>query len=299
MAEQLERFVEGGTFFEGPRWHDGHWWTSDFYSHAVSKITPQGDMETVCEVPGQPSGLGWLPDGSMLIVSMLDHRVLRRWPDGRIDTHADLSEFATGPANDMVVAEDGTAWVGNFGFDLMGGEDVRSTCLVRISPEGDVSLAAEEMYFPNGAVITPDGKSLIVGETFGNRMTTFTIDAHGQLIDRRAWAAFGPCPEPGPRASMLKQLAVGPDGCCLDAENHLWIADAFNQRCIRVAPGGEIVDEVTTPDGQGVFACMLGGEDGHTLLLCVAPDSSANRRRQVREGSLWTARVEVPHAGRP
>lgn len=299
MAGAMERFVEGGTFFEGPRWHDGHWWVSDFYSHAVSRITPEGRMETVCEVPGQPSGLGWMPDGSMLIVSMLDHRVLRRWPDGRIDTHADLSEFATGHANDMVVATDGTAWVGNFGFDLMEGEDLRPACLMRVTPDGDVSVAADDLYFPNGAVITPDGRSLIVGETFGNGMTAFTIDDDGELVGRHAWATFGPRPEPGPRAALLKQLSVGPDGCCLDVENHIWIADAFNQRCIRVATGGEIVDEVKTPDGQGVFACMLGGDDGHTLLMCVAPDSSAKRRRQVREASLWTARVDVPHAGRP
>jgi sugar lactone lactonase YvrE len=295
----MDRFVEGGTFFEGPRWHDGHWWVSDFYSHTVSSITPEGHMETVCEVSGQPSGLGWMPDGSMLIVSMLEHKVLRRWPDGRVDTHADLSEFATGHANDMVVGVDGCAWVGNFGFDLMGGADVRPACLMRISPEGQVSLAAEDLYFPNGAVISPDNKSLIVGETFGNRMTAFTINDDGELVDRRTWAGFGPCPQPGPRAELLKQLEVGPDGCCLDAENHIWIADAFNQRCIRVAPGGDIVDELTTRDGQGVFACMLGGEDGRTLLMCIAPDSSAKRRRQVREASLWTSRVEVPHAGCP
>lgn len=299
MTEPLQKLADGGTFFEGPRWHDGAWWVSDFYRHTVSRLTPAGEMETVLDVPGQPSGLGWLPDGSLLVVSMLDHRLLRRWPDGRLTTHAALGELATGHANDLVVAADGTAWVGNFGFDLMEGEDMRPACLIRVSADGVVSRAADDLYFPNGAVITPDGRTLIVGETFGNRMTAFTVGADGQLGDRRDWAAFGPRPEPGPRGELLQQLAVGPDGCCLDADHHLWIADAFNQRCIRVAPGGAIVETIPAPDGQGVFACMLGGEDGRTLLLCVAPDSSARRRKAVREASLWTVRVAVPHAGRP
>lgn len=296
----LESFIEGGTFFEGPRWHDGAWWVSDFYAHTVSRIGPGGTMDTVLEVPGQPSGLGWLPDGSMLVVSMLDHRVLRRWPDGRVTTHADLSALTTGHANDLVVSADGSAWVGNFGFDLMEGDAMQPACLARIAPDGAVSRAADDLYFPNGAVITPDGGTLIVGETFGNGMTAFTIAADGALTERRDWARFGPRPSPGTdRADLLKQLSVGPDGCCLDAENHLWIADAFNQRCIRVAPGGEIVDELKPANGQGVFACMLGGDDGRTLLVCVAPDSSAHRRKTVREATLWTARVDVPHAGRP
>ncbi|WP_111493342.1 SMP-30/gluconolactonase/LRE family protein [Marinobacter bohaiensis] len=296
----LQPFVDGGTFFEGPRWHDGAWWVSDFYAHTVSRIDAGGRRETVMEVPGQPSGLGWLPDGSMLVVSMLDQRVLRRWPDGRVTTHADIGHLATGHANDLVVAPDGGAWVGNFGFDLMAGEAMQPACLARIAPDGAVSTAATDLYFPNGAVITPEGRTLIVGETFGNAMTAFSIGADGTLSDRRDWARFGPRPEPGAeRTELLRQLAVGPDGCCLDADNHLWVADAFNQRCIRVAPGGAIVDELKPANGQGVFACMLGGDDGRTLLVCVAPDSSARRRKLAPEASLWTARVDVPHAGQP
>ncbi|MAA65873.1 MAG: gluconolactonase [Alteromonadaceae bacterium] len=297
MTDSPELLADGGTFFEGPRWHDGRWWVSDFYRQAVYTLSPAGgELEKVLDVPSQPSGLGWMPDGSLLVVSMRDHQVLRRWPDGKLTTHADISRYATGHANDMVVAADGSAWVGNFGFDLMGGEEMRPAALVHLDPEGNVSLAAEDLAFPNGMVILPDARTLVVGETFGNRMTAFTIAENGELTERRDWAAFGDKPEPGPRAELLKQLAVGPDGCCLDRDGQIWIADAFNQRCIRVAEGGGITAEIKAPAGLGVFACMLGGPDGHTLLMCCAPDSSATRRMRAREASLWTVRVASPAA---
>jgi sugar lactone lactonase YvrE len=181
----------------------------------------------------------------------------------------------------------------------MQGADLVPAKLMRIDPEGNLSVAAEDLYFPNGIVITPDQKTLVVGETFGNRMTAFTIADDGELYDRRDWAEFGPRPAAGPRADMLGQLSIGADGCGLDAEGQIWIADAFNQRCIRVAEGGEITDEIPAPDGQGVFACMLGDTDGRTLLMCCAPDSSAKRRKQASEAALYTARVSVPHAGNP
>ncbi|MCC5857538.1 MAG: SMP-30/gluconolactonase/LRE family protein [Ectothiorhodospiraceae bacterium] len=299
MARRLETLVTGGTFFEGPRWHDGRWWVSDFYRHAVYTVTVDGTEERIMEVPAQPSGLGWLPDGSLLVVSMRDRRVLRREVDGRIAEHARLDTLAGGHCNDMVVDAQGRAWVGNFGFDLMSGADPEPASLLRVDPDGTVRAVAGELYFPNGAVITPDGRALIVGETFASRLTAFTIQDDGRLTDRRPWAQFGPTPAPGSRAEMARQLTVAPDGCCLDAEGCLWVADAMGGRCIRVAEGGEIVDQVTLPAGTGVFACMLGGEDGRTLLLCCAPDSSEKRRANTREASLMTCRVAVPHAGLP
>lgn len=298
MAE-LNLLVDGGRFFEGPRWHAGRWWVSDFYNHAVYTVTADGLMEKVVDVPHQPSGLGWLPDDSLIYVSMTDRKVMRRSPQGEISEYADLSGHATGHVNDLVAARDGNVWVGNFGFDLMQGDDLQPAKLMRIDPDGNLSVAAEDLYFPNGMIITQDQKTLIVGETFGNRMTAFAIADDGELYDRRNWAEFGPRPEPGPRASMLRQLSIGPDGCTLDAEGQIWIADAFNQRCIRVAEGGEITEEIAAPEGQGIFACMLGGTDGCTLLMCCAPDSAAKRRKQANEAALYTARVSVPHAGNP
>jgi sugar lactone lactonase YvrE len=299
MAGDIRSLLKNGHFFEGPRWRDGRWWVSDFYRQAVLAVTPDGRAEQLMTVEAQPSGLGWMPDGSLLVVSMRDHRVLRCWADGRVETHASLADYATGWANDMVVGTDGRAWVGNFGCDLAGNQPLRPATLVRVDPDGSVSAAAEDLYFPNGSVITPDGSMLIVGETFGNCLTAFTIGKDGNLTDRRSWARFGERPTLGLRADVIKQVAVAPDGCCMDAEGHIWVADAVGARCIRVAPGGEIVDEIKTPDGQGVFACMLGGLEGRTLLMCCAPDSSAKRRAEAAEAELMVCDVDVPHAGLP
>lgn len=299
MSRRLETLLTGGAFFEGPRWRDDRWWVSDFYRHGVYSVLPGGEEALVMEVPGQPSGLGWMPDGSLLMVSMRDRRLLRRAPQGQVVEHARLDELATGHCNDMVVDAQGRAWVGNFGFDLMAGADPRGASLLRVDPDGTVAAVADNLYFPNGAVITPDGETLIVGETFGNRLTAFTIGEDGTLGDRRVWAQFGPSPTPGSRADMARQLTVAPDGCCLDAEGCIWVADAMGGRCIRVVEGGAIVDEIAAPPGTGVFACMLGGEDGCTLLLCCAPDSSEKRRAGTREASLMSCRVDVPHAGLP
>ncbi len=298
MAD-LNLLTDGGSFFEGPRWRNGRWWVSDFYRQGIYTVTTDGLVEKVLDVPQQPSGLGWLPDGSLVYVSMVDRKVMRRSPEGDISEYADLSGHATGHVNDLVAANDGNLWVGNFGFDLMEGDDLRPAKLMRIDPLGNLSVAADDLYFPNGMVITPDQKTLVVGETFGNRMTAFTISDDGGLYDRRDWAEFGPRPEPGPRADMLKQLSIGPDGCGMDAEGQIWIADAFNQRCIRVAEGGEITDEIRAPAGQGVFACMLGDTDGRTLLMCCAPDSSAHRRKKANDAALYTSRVAVPHRANP
>ncbi|HEX3606470.1 MAG TPA: SMP-30/gluconolactonase/LRE family protein, partial [Candidatus Dormibacteraeota bacterium] len=262
-------------------------------------VSPAGEEEVALEVPGQPSGLGWMPDGSMLVVSMRDRRLLRHTPDGETTVHADLSAHCGGHLNDMVVDAKGRAYAGNFGFDLMGGGDPCLAPLLRVDPDGTRSVAAEDIQFPNGLVITPDGSTLIVGETLGCRYTAFTIAADGSLTDRRVWAQLAPTPPLGPFAEMLPQVTVAPDGCCLDAEGHIWAADAVGARAIRIAPGGAIVGEVRAPEGLGIFACMLGGADGRTLLLCSAPDYFEHLRMHAREAVLLTTEVAVPRAGLP
>jgi sugar lactone lactonase YvrE len=298
-ARTLQTLLEGGAFFEGPRWHEGQWWLSDFYRHLVLSVTPSGEPREVLEVEGQPSGLGWMPDGSMLVVSMRDHRVLRWSAEAGVSEHADLSEFCGGHLNDMVVDAHGRAYVGNFGFDLMTGADPVPANLVRVDPDGAATIAARDLLFPNGSVITPDGRTLVVGETGGARYTSFTINDDGSLTDRRVWAQLAPTPELTTFAETFGQLRVGPDGCGLDAENHIWCADEVNARCIRIAPGGEVVEEIAAPDGLDFFACMLGGEDGRTLLMCAAPDFAESNRTAAREAVLLTATVDVPHAGLP
>ena len=296
---RLDVLLEGGCFFESPRWHDGRWWVSDFYRHLVLTVDADGREEEVLTVEGQPSGLGWMPDGSLLVVSMRDRRILRRTPDGEVAVHADVAEHCGGPLNDMVVDARGRAYAGNFGFDLMAFGDPAPAALIRVDPDGTASVAAEDLLFPNGSVITPDGRTLIVGETAGARYTAFTIEDDGSLSDRRIWAQVAPTPEITTFAETLSKLRFGPDGCGLDAEGHIWSADEVGARCVRLAPGGEIVDEIPAPEGLDTFACMLGGDDGRTLLICAAPDFAESNRSAAREGVLLTTTVDVPHAGLP
>jgi len=298
MTRTLETLFEGGNYFECPRWHDGRWWVVDFYRYTVFTYDTDGREEAVLEVEGQPSGLGWLPDGDLLVVSMKDRRVLRRASDGSVSEHADVSALTTGHLNDMIVSRQGHAYAGNFGFDLMGGGTPATTGIVHIDPDGNASVAAEDLWFPNGTVITDDG-TLIVAETFGARFTAFTIQPDGTLTDRRVWAQVEPTPEPGDQETMLGAVTFAPDGCALDAEEHIWAANALGGVLCRVAPGGEIVEEVAMPDGLGVFACGLGGEDRRTLIACAAPDFFEEPRKAAREAVLLTTAVDVPRAGLP
>jgi sugar lactone lactonase YvrE len=315
MNPRLETLAEGLSFLEGPRWHDGRLFASDFYNHRVLAFQSDGKYETVVEVPNQPSGLGWLPDGRMLVVSMKDRRVMRLEEGGPgygvspgspgygvspgdLVEHADLSGLAKGHCNDMVVDTSGRAYVGNFGFDLMSGQDRTDAVLVRVDPDGTVTVVAEEVMFPNGSVITPDGGTLILAETMGQRLSAFDIGTDGSLSNRRVWAAFGEPATATDLGGVLAQLKVAPDGICLDAEGAVWFADSLGNRVVRVREGGEVVDEISTGD-LGVFACMLGGDDGRTLFLCAAPtfvEAMASADHQAR---LLACRVDVPHAGLP
>ncbi|MGI9017792.1 MAG: SMP-30/gluconolactonase/LRE family protein [Euzebya sp.] len=299
MSRSLSTLREGGHFFEGPRWHNGGWWVSDFYDHTVVIITTDGLAQTVMEVPGQPSGLGWMPDGSLLVVSMTDHKLLRRDLEGAVTEHAQFGEHCGGPANDMIVDVDGRAFVGNFGFDVMAGADPRLTNLVRVDPDGTVSVAAKDLYFPNGCVILPDECTLIVAETIGCRFTAFTIQPDGSLTDRRIWAQVADTPELGSLNEVLAATKVAPDGCTLDADGNIWLADALGGRVLRVAEGGSILEQIDMPQGLGAFACQLGGPDGTTLLICAAPDFDAHQRAAATEAVLLTTTVDSPHAGRP
>jgi sugar lactone lactonase YvrE len=285
LTARVETLLDGGAFFESPRWHEGRWWVSDFYRRVVLTVGEDGQYEEIQTVAGQPSGLGWMPDGSLLVVSMRDQRVLRRSPDGDVTVHAELAAHCGGHANDMVVSADGRAYVGNFGFDLAKRSEPAPTVLVRVDPDGSVMVAADQLLFPNGAVITADGRTLVVGETFAARLSAFTIHADGSLSDRRPWAEL--------------DRPFSPDGCTLDAEGRIWVADAAARRCRLIAEGGDVLDEVAAPDGLRFFACMLGGHDGRTLLICAAPDYDERKRTSALEAVLLTCRVEVPHAGLP
>jgi sugar lactone lactonase YvrE len=275
--------VDGLTFPEAPRWHDGRLWFSDFYSHRVLAVDPLGHVDVIAEVAQRPSGLGWTPDGGLLVVSMLDRRLLRiDMEDGHRRVVADLSTLATGPCNDMVVDGTGRAYVGNFGFDRHKGEAPRSTCIARVDPDGRVTRAADELEFPNGTVITPDGRTLIVAETLGQRLTAFDVAADGALSKRRVFAQLDDC---------------FPDGICLDAEGAVWVADARQPRVIRVLEGGRVERAIATGD-RCAFACMLGGDDRCTLYICTCT-ASGPAIADKRDGRIEAASVDVPGAGWP
>ena len=239
--------VGGLDFGEGPRWRDGALWYSDFHQRRVHRVTPDGERTTVVEIDDRPSGLGWMPNGDLVIVAMTSKRVLRF--DGTdVVVHAELGDFAPAQCNDMVVDAAGSAYVGHFGFDLEAGEEFTPASLLLVRPDGSVEVAAEAMAFPNGSVITPDGSTLIVGQSFGGDYVAFDIEKDATLTNRRVWAEI-----PG----------TAPDGCTLDAAGGIWFSDAIGSQVVRVEEGGEVTHRVPTP--QPTFACMLGGHDGRTL----------------------------------
>ena len=293
----LTTLLDGLSFAECPRWRDGRLYVSDRYTGRVLAVAVDGTAETCARIPGRPAGIGFLPDGRLLIASMRDRKVLRRERDGSIVEHADLSALAPGELNDMVVDGDGRAWVGNFGFDLFGGAPASPTVLISVAPDGSAAIVARDLAFPNGAAITPEGRTLIVAETMANRLSAFAISA-GRLISRRTWAAFGDPPATTDVARIMNEADVAPDGICLDAEGAVWVADVLRRRLIRVAERGLILDELGT-NGLCAFACMLGGEDGRTLFACVAPTFDDREAAAHHRSAILMARVAVPHAGLP
>lgn len=292
MARATRVLAEGIYFGEGPRWHAGRLWFSDFYAHAVKSVSLSGDLRTEFEIDDRPSGLGWMPDGSMLIVSMTKRQVLRRFADGRMQVHADLNGIAAFHCNDMVVDASGRAYVGNFGFDLdaaIAAQGIPAVLdshptaqLACIDPDGTARVAAADMHFPNGTVITPDGSTMIVGETLGSTLTAFDIAADGTLLNRREWAALG---------------SRVPDGISLDANGNVWIANPIAPECALIAQGGAVLEVLDT--GQNCYACMLGGDDGRTLFMLTAQTSDAHEAAAAPRGKLLIATVDSAHAGRP
>ena len=276
--------VDACHFLEAPRWRDDRVWFSDFYAYQVYSVREDGsDLRVEAEVPGQPAGLGWLPDGRMLVVSMTDKRVLRREDDGTLVTHGELNGHAAGLCNDMSVDDKGRAYVGNFGFELMKGDPIATASLHRIDPDGTVTEVADDLWCPNGSVITDDG-TFIVAETFGDRVTAFDLTDDGELVNRRAWAEFGPLPTTRELGDVLPALHVASDGISLGSEGAIWIADATGDRLVLVAEGGAITDEVKP--GTPVFACVLGGTDGRTLFACAAPDFHDDARKAATDARL-------------
>ena len=279
---EVELLVDGLDFGEGPRWRDDRLYFSDMHSNVVLTVDLDGKRSEVCTVPNAPSGLGWLPDGRMLVVSMTDRRLLRLEEDGSLSEVADLSEHAAYHCNDMVVDARGRAYVGNFGWDLFSDAAPQPAALILVNPDGELRVVAKDLKFPNGCVITPDGGTLVVGETMGRRLTAFDIEENGDLSHRRVWAET-----PG----------ILPDGICLDAEGAIWVASPESQGCFRIREGGEITHKVEVE--TEAFACMLGGPQRKHLFICTAGSSRPEDCARQRDGRIEVVEVDVAGVGLP
>jgi len=273
--------LDGICFGEGPRWHDNHLWFSDMHAHEVIKLNLDGTSQVIAKVPQQPSGLGWLPDQSLVVVSMTDKKLLID-EAGELSEYADLSQLASYHCNDMVVDAKGRCYVGNFGFDLISRASQKPAELIMVSENGTASIVADDLQFPNGTVITPDGRTLIVAESMAARLTAFDIDQHGALSNRRVWAQMD---------------GALPDGICLDEDSGIWVASPISNECLRLTEGGAVTDRIKVE--HQAYACMLGGENGKRLFICTASSSSPEQCKAQRDGRIEYADVSVAGAGRP
>ncbi len=273
--------VEGLVYPECPRWHDGLLWFSDQHAGIVATVDPAGRLEEALAVPGRPAGLGWLPDGTLLVVSM-DGRALLAREGAGLRQVADLSPLHPGPSNDMVVAANGDAYIGNIGFDYYGGEPARTTVVALVrSTGGGAVVAAEGLLVPNGMVITPDARHLVAAESFAHRLTWFDIAADGTLSGRRVFAELG------------ERI---PDGVCLDADGGVWFASVTDHSVLRVVDGGEITHRVSTGERQA-YACMLGGPDRRTLFLCTAKADEPGAALAACSGAIEMLDTPAPAPG--
>jgi len=289
---QAKVLADGLGFPEDPRWHGGRLWFSDMDSRSVMTADLEGTTTRVVEVQGTPSGLGWSPDGDLMIVSM-DDRKLLRFTGEKLEEIANLWDLASFNCNDMVVNEQGRAYIGNFGFDFEASDPYAPGEIVTVSPEGIAEIAADNLAFPNGMVITPDGKILIVSETLGERLTSFDINEDGSLTNRRTWAVLE---------------GMTPDGITLDEEGAVWVASPVSGGVFRVHEGGEITDKVSV--SKQAYACVLGGADRKTLFVMISPPLEQLFRlkgipfdRDVESseqgGKIEYCRVNMRGAGRP
>ena len=287
----MQTVLDGLWFGEGPRWHAERLWFSDMHGHRVLSTDLAGDVRTEIEITDdEPSGLGWLPDGRLLVVAMESQQLRRVERDGTLALHADLSVIARGSLNDMIVASDGTAYVGDMGSRIHEGGERKPGQTIAVRSDGSWFVAAEELEAPNGHVLTPNEDVLLVAESAAARLTAFDRRSDGTLANRRVCADLLPSPD-GPAFAP-------PDGICLDAEGAVWVADPIGARVFRVLPGGQTTDEHRL-DGLLPVACVLGGPDRRTLLVCAASDWKRDEVLKAPTGVILAIDVAISGVGRP
>jgi sugar lactone lactonase YvrE len=277
---QAALFANGFVFLEGPRWRNGCLWVSDMADNTVYRIAPDGARTVVVRTAQRPSGLGFLPDGTPLVVSMGDRKVLKI-VDGAAEPYADLSAIATGDANDMIVDSRGRAYVGNLGYDVFAGEEPAPADIALVDVDGSVRTAAARTEFPNGMVLIDDERVLVLAETWAKRLIAYDREADGLLSGRRLYADLG---------------ERTPDGICLDQDGGIWISSFHTSEFVRVVEGGAVTDRVACP-GRMAVACALGGEDGHTLFCVTFSGELEDMQNRRRKAAIETVRVDVGAAG--
>ena len=276
--------VSGLVFPESPRWHQDRFWFTDQFAGRVMTLTLDGVLDTVATLPDHAGGLGWLPDGTTLVVGMTERRLHRskKGSEPFFELHANLAGLAGFHCNDLLVDAQGGAYVGNFGYDILGGAPTVSTKLIRVDPDGRARAVGGPLVFPNGMALTPDGATLIVAETFARRLSSFQVSPDGDLSDHRTWADLG---------------TATPDGICLDAEGALWVASPTTRQLLRVCSGGAVLDRVETLGAP--YACMLGGPDRRILYVCTAETHDPARALSNPSGRIEVVNVAVPGVGLP
>ena len=288
-----EIVADGFAYPECPRWRADGLWFSDQHAEQIVRIGPDGVPETMAHVPGGPAGIGWLPDGTLLAVSMHDRALLQigfRADDGEpvqrsaeLTIVADLAPCHPGLSNEMVVDARGRCYVGNIGFDFYGGEEPRPTVLVVVEPGSEPRVVAEDLLVPNGTVITARGDRLIIAESFAHRLTSFRVGPRGNLDDRRVFADLG------------DEI---PDGICMDAGQGVWYGSIGRHEVVRVEEGGRVTDRVSTGDREAI-ACMLGGDDRRDLFVCTSRTLDPLESVTALSGAIEVVRVDLPGEGRP
>jgi len=280
----LTPIISGLGFAEAPRWQDGKLWFVDYFAGKVFSGDLSGNYAPVAAVEGTPGGLGFLPDGTPLVVSQSGFSVLKIEKDGSVSPYADLKDFCIGAANEMVTDAKGRAYVGHHGFNFFGGAAPEPSTLVMIDTDRSVRKVAEGLIFPNGMAITPDGRTLIVAESFANRLSAFDIQPDGSLNNQRIWAET-----PGHT----------PDGICLDADGCVWAGSPLSGTFLRVREGGEIVQTIKTTDERWAVACVFAGADRRTLCCVTAATTLETMPQGKSTAYIETADVGTSGAGRP
>ncbi len=295
-ASEPKVLIDGLVFGEDPRWHDGALWFSDIHGRQVHRATVDdaGNLlahDVIAELDEAPSGLGWLPDGSLLVVAMESQRLLRIRDDGSIDVHADCSPLARGSLNDMIVRRDGTAYVGDMGSRIFAEHPDHSVPgqTLRVTAEGEVSCAADGMKSPNGHVLSADEQTLYVAESGAGRVNRFAVRPDGSLADKQVFADLRPA---------AGVPIAPPDGICLDADGAIWAADPLGRRVMRVLAGGEVT-QVIEFGGRVPVAVVLAGPARRTLYTCVAGHWKRDEVMKARTGQIVAVPAAVAGAGKP